>query len=193
MNGKKSKSVNLLSTVDKPGDLFTIFYNWSFTVGKFLLILVQVLVLVVFGVRYYWDRINNDLTREINTQVGILAEPSMIEREYLYRRVHSFFEDLNKLEDSHEKNVRDIYTALDSIPEDFMLESFNFSDNTVSYNFIAPDLNRLREFENFLKRNPQHDQIAVRLEREQGSGEIGDIDTGVEVSLRYIILDETAD
>jgi hypothetical protein len=164
MRKKRTKSVNLLSPVQPPEDVFTIFYNWILTAGKILLISIQIVVIVVFVVRLYLDRANNDLTREINDNIAVLSRPEIKDEEELYRRVQFLFKDITLLDQNQERNAKRIVSILDSIPSYIILEKFSFNNYRVTGDFIAHSFEDVRAYENFLKQSPNYYDVRLSLE-----------------------------
>ncbi len=164
MRKKLRESVNLLSPVQPPEDMFTIFYNWVVTVGKFLLISIQIVVVVVFVVRLYLDKANNDLTRDINDNMAVLSTPEIKNEEEQYRRVQLLFEDMAILDQHQARNSSRIVAILDSIPSYILLENFTFHDYLVTGEFIASSFEDLKSYENFLKQNPNYYDVRLSLE-----------------------------
>jgi|GEM_PF-2926018 len=182
-----TKSVNLLSPIQPPQDTFSMLYDWAFSVGKFLLIFVQIVVIAVFITRLYWDQVNNDLTREINEKAAVLAQEDMQEREVLYRRLHSLFDDLNTLNTSQPRNARTVVVVLENVPRNVYLEDYSFNNGRLSKDFYAHDFADVREYERFLKGHPNHYDVSLELER------TGDIDREIEFSVSYMIGEKEED
>lgn len=181
MGKKLPKSINLIDTIYAPGDTFTVFYEWSFTVGKYLLIFVQAIVIIVFLIRLTVDKINNDLTHDINNQVEVLLRSGLREKEGKYRQFQILFKDIENLSQNQEKNARKIVSVLDSIPEDIDLENFSFSSNSIGAAFKADSLEDVRRYESFLKQNPGYSNVSLNLEKK------GTEETEIEFSVSYII------
>jgi hypothetical protein len=179
---KLPKSINLIDTINPPGETFTIFYEWSFTVGKYLLIFAQVVVIAVFIMRLYVDRINNDLTMDINKQVEFLMQGDLRANEAKYRNIQKLFNDLALLDANHEKNSRKIVSVLDSVPNSVTLLDFSFATNRVGANFIASSLEDIRRYEAFLKQNPEYSNVSLNLEKK------GAEDQEIEFSVTYLIV-----
>lgn len=179
MRKKLPNSINLVESIHTPGDTFTIFYEWSFTVGKYLLIFIQIIVIAVFAVRLNVDRINNDLTEDINNQVDLLMQADIKINEAKYRRFQLLFDDLDKLEKEQEKNSRKIVSILDSMPEEIFLDSFTYNRDSVSSSFDANSLDDVRRYETFLKQRPDFSRVRLSLQK------IGD--ERYEFSVNYVI------
>ena len=164
MGKKLPKSINLIETINPPGDTFTIFYEWTFTIGKYLLIFVQVIIIIVFIIRLSVDKINNDLTNDINNQVELLLQAGVRENEGRYRNFQALFEDLDYLYENRAVHARTIVSILDSIPSDIELENFSFNNGRVSSSFIASSLDDIQSYENFLKQSPEYTDVRINLE-----------------------------
>jgi hypothetical protein len=180
MRKKLPKSINLIETINAPGDTFTIFYEWTFTIGKYLLIFVQIVVIAVFVVRLTADRINNDLTRDINNQVELLLQADIRENESKYRNFQTLFEDLDLLEQTHVQNSRKIVSVLDSMPSNINLVNFSFNNDRVSSNFTATSLDDIKKYEIFLEQSPEYTDLRPSLEMLD--------ENNYELSVNYIIV-----
>ena len=183
MRKKLPRSINLVETINPPGDTFTIFYEWTFRIGKYLLIFVQAIVIVVFLIRLSVDRINNDLTTDINTQIDFLMQEEFRKNEGKYRNLQVFFDDLSRLESTHVVNAKKIVSVLDSIPSEINLETFSFNNNRVGNKFTIPreSYSTLISYENFLKQNPNLSEVRLNLEYK---------DEVIEFSVNYLINSE---
>ncbi len=183
MRKKLPKSINLIETINTPGDTFTIFYDWTFTIGKYLLIFVQIIVIVVFFVRLSVDKVNNDLTRDINNQVELLLQAEVRENEGRYRKWQVFLDDLDRLDRAQVKNSRNIVSVLDSIPEEITLDSFSFNSGRIMSSFEAESFDSIKSYEAFLERSPEYNNIRISLEKID--------DENYDFSVNYIIREDT--
>ncbi len=185
MSKKLPRSVNLIETIAPPGDAFTIFYEWTFRIGKYLLIAVQVIVIAVFVMRLSVDKLRNDLTVEINNQVDFLMQPEFRENEAKYRTLQVLFEDFSKLDKAHVKNARKVISVLDSVPGGVTLERFSFSNNDkITTTFQSLSLEEVRKYESFLKQNPAYSDVSLNLEQKGEGGE------DIEFRVNYTIKNE---
>ena len=69
----KRKFINLLNPVYSPNEGFVKVYEWLTSVGKYMLIVVEIVALAVFMSRFILDKENNDLTEEINSKISVLS------------------------------------------------------------------------------------------------------------------------
>ena len=58
---KEKKSINFLDPVTTSEDVLGNAYVWLFNIGKYLLLVVEMIVLGVFFARFTLDKKNNDL------------------------------------------------------------------------------------------------------------------------------------
>ena len=164
MGKKLPNSINLIDTINPPGDTFTIFYEWTFTIGRYLLIFVQIIVIVVFIIRLTVDRINNDLTHDINNQVELLLQANVRQNEGKYRNFQTLLKDLDSLDETQVKYARTIIAVLDSIPGEITLDSFSFNNKRVNSTFVTESLDDIKRYENFLKQSPEYSDVRINLE-----------------------------
>lgn len=182
MRKELPKSINLVDSINPPGDTFTIFYEWTFNIGKFLLIFVQIIVIAVFVMRLNVDRINNDLTMDINNQVELLLQDDFRANESKYRDFQIFLKDLELLDTTQVKNSRKIVSVLDSVPNNVKLENFSFSSDRIGANFTSNSLEDVKNYEAFLKQNPEYSDVKLNLEKK------GNDDSGIEFTVSYTIV-----
>ncbi|HQA87933.1 MAG TPA: hypothetical protein PLW18_02590, partial [Candidatus Dojkabacteria bacterium] len=69
---EEAKSINLLEPVGSGESVGRISISWLTTIGKWMLIIVEIISLAAFGYRFVMDGKNNDLTEQINSQVSTL-------------------------------------------------------------------------------------------------------------------------
>lgn len=181
MGKKPVQSVNLLEPMLPPQGALTMLYNWVFNVGRVLLVIVQIVVIGVFIFRLDVDRVNNDLTRDINDKIAILGNSEIREEEHLYRKVQSFFYEIDDLDKYQHRNARTIVSILDSLPSDIYIDTISFTNHRVSTEFYVEDFESAWSYETFLKQHPNYYDVNFVLER------TGSDDAYIEGSTSYRI------
>jgi hypothetical protein len=179
MGRKLPKSINLIDPMSSPGDTFSIFYEWAISIGKYLLIIVQLLVIAVFIMRFSVDKINNDLTREINTKIEFLLQPGFKENEMKFRNMQVFFNDIAVLDKIQEKHARQISAVLDTVPQNVHLETLSYTGGNVAAQFTTTSLENVKSYESFLKQSPVYSDVRLSLEKK------GDFDSEVKFTVNY--------
>jgi hypothetical protein len=180
MASKVPKSINLLDPVTTPGDLWSGLYDWVFSVGKYLLVTVQVVVLAVFFSRFIFDKKNNDLTDDINDQVDALEDPFFRSREIKYLNLHDLLEDIDILEEYQITNAEEIGGLLSSIPQELRLEQFAFNDGGVNMSFSSDNEDAIKLYERQLDENPLYGNVSVSFSQ---SGNTNDVSFAVIFSI----------
>lgn len=170
---KVPKTINLLEPVNPPEDVWESIYDWLFNVGKYLLISVEIVVLLVFFSRFVIDRKNNDLTDEINSQVDVLSNTYYRLAEIKFNNLHTLFGDLKTLDEDQEINSAYISSVQESIPSDLELQRFSYSKGQVSMAFIADNFEEVQSYESSLRNNQLYQNIQVTLSKSgEGSSKI---------------------
>lgn len=186
-NNKIPQSINLLLPVNSPEDVWDKMYDWLFNVGKYILILVQVVVLAVFFARFTVDRKNNDLTEEVNSLVSTLSDPFYTIGEIKYNSYHTLFDDLNYIatvqtENDDELTSKKVASVKESIPSYLELQTYSYNNGRISLSFLAVDFKDVQKYETLLSKNSNYDQnsISVNLRKE------GDTSADIEFNVSFI-------
>jgi len=179
MASKIPKSINLLDPVVAPGDIWAGLYNWVFTVGKYLLVAVQVVVLGVFFSRFIFDKKNNDLTDDINDQVDALDEPFFRSHEIKYHNIQDLLSDIAVLDEYQVTNSERIGGLLSSIPTELRLQQISYSDGDVSMSFLSDNDSAIKMYEKQLDGNPLYEGVSVSFSQ---SGNTNDVNFAVTFS-----------
>ncbi len=161
----KKKTINLLEPIGQPNDAWTAAYNWVLNIGRYMMLSVEILVLIVFFSRVFLDRQNNDLTGQINDNVTILSNSQFRNQEVFFQNLHSIFFDITTLKAIQPINSSLISSVLSSIPAGLTVENFTFDTNKVSMNVSGTDINVIKNYEFSLRQNPQYDQVAFTVSR----------------------------
>lgn len=170
-----------------PDDIWDRLYYWIFNVGKYILVMVEFLVLVVFASRFMIDRRNNDLSEEINNRIDTLGNDFFKNAEIRYSNLHLLLEDLASNNESQPLNSKQVSSVLDGLPSNIKLQNFNFGENQVSMNFTAPSFESIRDYEQKIQSNPAYSDISVRISK---SGEVSD---DIDFSVSFKINSESFD
>lgn len=172
MAKKIPKAINLLEPMTAPDDVWTGMYNWIFDVGKYLLVGVQVVVLGVFFSRFILDRINNDLTEDINDQVVTLDKPFFKQGEIRYNNILDLSYDIDQAQQTQNKNATDIGGIISSIPREIELKRFTYSDGNVNLSLESADLEAIKDYENKLGTSPLYSDVKVSLTKSGFESEV---------------------
>lgn len=179
-------TINLLDPIGSPNDAWTVAYEWVFKVGRYLLVVIEVLVLGVFFARFVLDKKNNDLTEEINDKVEILSNETFKNNEVLFGNLHMLFNDIQTLDEDQPKYSQEVATIISSIPDGLTLEGFSFSTKRVTLSLIGSDFGIIKDYEFSLRQNTsKYSEVLFNISK---SGREGvDIEVGVSFVLTELI------
>lgn len=131
------KEISLLPEKGKPQDVINKFIDWVLSVGKYIIVFTQLIVIGAFLSRFWLDRINNDLSAKIRQQSAILSSAQNFERQFrlFQSRLIAIDENLDK-----EKTPIDPLLIIGkNLPPDIYLLNYNYNDrdDQVSVNLQA--------------------------------------------------------
>lgn len=170
---KQPKSINLLDPVYSPTDAFSKAYIWLVDIGKYLLIVVEIVVLAVFFSRFILDKQNNDLTEEINSQVGLLSDETWRRNGLLYSNYHSVLQDVETIRMGQKMSSSIVSEIVSSIPITLSLRSFSYRENRVSLNLTAINLEDVKIYESALKANEQYKDVNFNISKDDAEITVG--------------------
>jgi hypothetical protein len=154
------KSINFMEPVTRPTDIWANAYEWVFQVGKYMLIVVEVIALGVFIARFVVDEQNNDLTRDINDQVTILSGGSWKQDSLTFENIQNLLGDVERIEQGQKRNSVQINEIRNGIPYGLKVESFSFNNGRVSLSLQTTDFQSFKDYESAIKNNPQYNQVS---------------------------------
>lgn len=154
------KSIDFLQPVHRSNDVWANAYMWMFQVGKYLLIVVQLITLGVFASRFVLDRRNNDLTKDINDKVAILSGGNWQQDSVTYENMQSLLGDVQRISNGQKINSTIINEVRDGIPYGLNVESFAFNDGRVSITLKTTDFQAFKDYETAIKNNPRYTNVS---------------------------------
>lgn len=164
---QKRKFINLLDPVYSPNEGFVKVYEWLTSVGKYMLILVEIVALAVFASRFILDKENNDLTEEINSKISLLGTEPWKSSNILYENYHKLISDVSVVSSKQELNSNIVSEIVSGVPLTLYLQTFSLSSGRVSLTFSATNLNDVRVYESALKSNQQYEDVTFSISKEE--------------------------
>lgn len=165
-SSKQPKSINFLQPVYSPNDLWSNAYLWLVKVGKNLLIVVELVVLIVFGSRFVLDKTNNDLTEDINDKITILSNDSWKKNAALYSNYQLLFTDMRKVREDQEINSTDVSALLEGVPSTLNIDTFSLSENRVNFFLASTSFDSVKNYETALRNNPNYSDVKFAINKE---------------------------
>lgn len=163
--GKQSQSIDFLQPSYSPTDIWSTAYIWLTNVGKYLLIVVELLVLGVFFSRFILDRQNNDLTEEVNAKVTLLSNESWQKNAAIYENYQYLLSDIKTIKDKQTVNSVKISELTSGIPSSLHLSSFGYAANKVTLRLTSNSLNSIKDYEASLKNNPNYTNVVFAIDK----------------------------
>ena len=154
------KSINFMEPVTRPTDIWANAYEWMFQVGKYLLIVVEIVALGVFIARFVVDEQNNDLTKDINDQVTILSGGSWKQDSLTFENIQNLLGDVQRIEQGQKRNSVQINEIRNGIPYGLNVENFSFNNGRVSLSLQTTDFQAFKDYESAIKNNPEYNQVS---------------------------------
>lgn len=159
------KELSLLPDAENPYSFSAKVLKWSTTVGRWVIVLTELIVIVAFISRFWLDRKNSDLSEVIRQRQAILASTSDFEQEFnsFQKRltyVRNFYENQPEYDDKVE-------TLVKSTPNDLTYKSISIKqddkngDITINATLNAYSENSIFDFINNLKLNPKIDSAII--------------------------------
>lgn len=181
------QSINLLDPVLEPEDIWTKAYNWIVRIGRVLLVFVEIIVLTVFYIRYTYDKVKNDLTEDINRKIlSVLSLPENRRDERKFRSYLNLLSDVEKVENEQKINSDRLAIILDTLPEQFELQTISFAGSQVSLSLISKEFDSIAEYTSQLKENPLiNENVKVSLSKEAQEDEFSNSDIEFSVSFKF--------
>jgi hypothetical protein len=164
---KQPKSINFLDALYSPNDLWANAYVWLVNIGKYLLIFVQVVVLIVFFSRFVLDRKNNDLTEEINNKVVLLSNENWKKNSALFENYQSLLLDSKKVREGQQINSTVVSELINGVPSSLKLENFTFNEGKVSFHLTTSNLDAVNNYESALKNNPNYYDVRFSISKDR--------------------------
>ncbi len=159
------KELSLLPDSQNPNSLSARVLKWLTTVGRWVIVLTELVVIVAFVSRFWLDRKNSDLSEVIRQRQAILASTHGFEEEFksFQQRlvyVRNFYENQPDYDDRVDILVK-------STPNDLTYKSISIkqdkknSDITISALLTAFNEKSIVEFIKNLKLNSKIDSVSI--------------------------------
>jgi hypothetical protein len=160
------KSINFMQPVTRPNDVWANAYEWMFEVGKYMLIVVEIIALGVFIARFIIDEKSNDLTRDINDQVTVLSSGDWKQDSITHENLQRLLADIQTISRDQTINSTVIDEIRDGIPYGLQVETFSFSDGRISLNMQTTDFQAFKNYESAIKNNPDYENVSFNTTKE---------------------------
>lgn len=153
----RSPSINLIKNTQN--GFFAEFVNWILTIGRLLVIIIELIALGAFLYRFSLDRQLIDLRSQIKQKQTIVSSQKANEAKYrnLQDRLY-LASNFSALSMEQTKTLKDI---LDFTPQGMKLKNISFAVDSISITANIQDISSLSVFVNSLKKHPNIDALSL--------------------------------
>ena len=170
---KNKNSINLIDPVYTENDAFAKAYEWMVTIGKYLLIFVEMIVLGVFFSRFFLDKKRNDLNEEVESQIQLLRTEPWVSNNILFSRYQKLLKDVKTVKNGQQINSSVVSEIVSGIPITLTLKGFTLNESKVSMSFMASSLEEVKIYESALKENERYSDVSFSIQKEDAEISVG--------------------
>ena len=139
--------------------------TWLTTVGRFIVVFTELVVIAAFISRFWLDRKNSDLSIDLRQKKAILE--SAVEFENDFRAVQERVSQGNKLAGKNEDLVGPLAIIARQIPDDIVIDNYRFSkfleNQSVSLSILVYSESNLAQFINNVIADPGVEFVRVGM------------------------------
>lgn len=170
---KNKNSINLIDPVYTENDAFAKAYEWMVTIGKYLLIFVEMIVLGVFFSRFFLDKKRIDLNEEVESQIQLLRTEPWVSNNILFSRYQKLLKDVGTVKNGQQINSSVVSEIVSGIPITLTLKGFTLNESKVSMSFMASSLEEVKIYESALKENERYSDVSFSIQKEDAEISVG--------------------
>lgn len=160
---KKSASINLVKT--SKNELVGQIVNWALTVGRILIIIVEIIALSAFIYRFVLDNQIRDVNSKIHQEQAILAVEKP--KEALYRNLQDRLALEASIINQGSKKTQVIKDIISLTPQGITFINLTYSNNQINIQLNSPSAFTLNTFINSLKKYPLTSSISIDMVENQ--------------------------
>ena len=132
--------------------------NWTLSVGRYVVIFTQLVVILSFATRFVLDRQVTDLNTTINQKRIAIESYQDLEKRFLF--IQKQITDIKQLK--QESNLMEIFPLLnETIPANIILDDLTIRPNEVVFSGAALSQTSLNVLVNNVKLSPHFDSVSI--------------------------------
>lgn len=146
------------------------FLKWALSVGRYIVIFTELIVIVSFASRFTLDRMVTDLTASIHQKQRVIE--SYGDLEVNFRFLQRQIEDYNQFK--QDSNLVDIFPILnENVPRDVVFETLLIRPDSINFTGSALSQDALNVLVSNLQLNPHFSQVSVNSIESRGEKTAG--------------------
>lgn len=157
----QKKGINLLEETTAPKTFWEKFYYWALSIGRFIVIGTEAILMIVFIARFKLDRDINDINDTLEVKAAILA--SMKESEAEARRIQDRLLLIRELSESKDTKA-DVYENILALKtEGTTIHTLNIKDDQLIITATSDSLAEFNDFENSYKKSGILQEVTIPI------------------------------
>ena len=146
------------------------FLKWALSVGRYIVIFTEMIVILSFASRFTLDRMVTDLNSTIHNKERVITSYGDLEKNF--RFVQRQVEDYQQFK--QESNLVDIFPILnDSVPDNVIFETLLVRSDAINFTGSALSQNALNVLVNNLQLSPYFTEVSVNKIESRGEKTAG--------------------
>lgn len=144
--------------------------NWTLSVGRYVVIFTQLVVILSFSTRFILDRQVTDLNATINQKKTAIESYEDLEKRFLF--IQKQITDIKQLQ--QESNLMEIFPILnETIPSNVILNDLTIRSSEVVFSGTALSQTSLNILVNNVKLSPHFDNVSIGKIESRGENSPG--------------------
>lgn len=157
---KRKTDINLVVTKVKEESLSAQFLTWALTYGRYIIIIIQIVVLSVFFMRFRLDRDRTDLKESVGQKEALIESISEVDAEV--RRVQKSLGDIKSVTDNHDYVLKTVNFLENNTPSNISFTLLTFGKQGLRFTAVADNLTSF----NVLLKNIQDNKMFSEIQLE---------------------------
>jgi len=141
------------------------FLKWALSIGRYIVIFTEMIVILSFASRFTLDRMVTDLNSSINQKENVISSYGDLEKKF--RFIQQQIGDYQQFK--QESNLIDIFPILNkNIPDDVVFETLLIRADVINFTGSALSQNALNVLINNLQLSPSFPEVSVNKIESRG-------------------------
>lgn len=141
------------------------FLKWALSIGRYIVIFTELIVILSFASRFTLDRMVTDLNSSINQKEKVIASYGNLEQKF--RFVQKQIEDYQQFK--QEANLVDIFPILnENVPNNVVFETLLIKPEIINFTGSALSQESLNILVNNLQLNPYFAEVSINKIESRG-------------------------